>query len=75
MQCDDLFQKIQSVQERKRRLQELKLTSQSIDKPDGNVYDDWINEAGNREAAAERALGKRQKSQLAPRASRPTLAR
>ena len=61
MQCDDLFQKIQSVQERKRRLQELKLTSQSIDKPDGNVYDDWINEAGNREAAAERALGKRQK--------------
>jgi len=54
MQCDDLFQKIQSVQERKRRLQELKLTSQSIDSPDGNVYDDWINEAGNREAAAER---------------------
>ena len=61
MRCDDIFQEIQRLEERKERIKRARSVLSEVDETPSNPYDEWVNDADNREAAAERALGKRQK--------------
>lgn len=61
MQCDEIFQEIQRLEEQKQRAQRARAVLSEVDDSASNPYDEWVNDADNREAAAARALGKRQK--------------
>ena len=57
MQCDEIFQEIQRLEEQKQRAQRGRAVLSEADDSASNPYDDWVNDADNREAAAARALG------------------
>ena len=57
MRCDDIFQEIQRLEERKERIKRARSVLSEVDETPSNPYDEWVNDADNREALAERMLG------------------
>ena len=75
MQCDEIFQEIQRLEEQKQRAQRARAVLSEVITPASTPYDDWVNDADNREAAAARCALANDRSLLVQKVSPPILGR